>query len=142
MSTDASAPRELARRLVARTAPHRDAPDSAALAVHAAFERTYRELTRSLGPTGSYALLSRALAQSQAEHTLLKDIRVDRQSAPALGGVTALVTVHGASAVESGLQAVLETVLDLLGRLIGADMVARLVEQSTSMETQDDEDLK
>lgn len=128
--------RELTRRLVARAGAPSDAPDSAALALHKTFELTYRELTRSIGPTGSHALLTRAVAQLRAEHPLLNDIRVGRQSEPALDGVVAVVQARGAPAVAAALEAVLEALLDLLGRLIGDDMVARLVEQSTSVETQ------
>lgn len=128
--------RELTRRLVARSGAPTGAPDSAALALHKTFERTYRELTRSIGPAGSRALLTRAVAHSRAEHPLLNDIRVGVQSEPALDGVLAVVQTRGAPAVAAALEAVLETLLDLLGRLIGDDMVARLVEQSTPVETQ------
>ena len=107
--------------------PSTSGPDSAALAVQAACERTYRELTRTAWPKWVRALLTRALAQAQAEHPLLKEIRVGRGG---LDGVTAAVQAHGAPAVAAALEAVLETLLDLLGRLIGDDMVARLVEQS------------
>lgn len=142
MSTDAPSARELTRHLVARAAAQNDVPESAALAAQAACERTYRALARTIGPTGSRALLTRALAQAEAEHPLLKEIRIGRQSEPGLDGVPAIVQAHGAPAVVAGLEAVLETLLSLLGRLIGVDMVARLVEQSAPIETHDDEDVK
>ena len=141
-STNLLSARELTRRLVARATAGSDAPDSAALAIHAACERTYRELNRSLGTPGSRALLTRAMAQAQAQHPLLAALVIGHQSEAVLEGVPALVQSHGASAVAEGLEAVLETLLGLLGRLIGDDMVTRLVEQSTPIETQDDEDVK
>ena len=139
MTTESPSSRELARRLVARAAAPGDAPDSVALAVHAACERTYRALTRSFGPTGSRALLTRARAQTQGEHPLVKEIRIGGPSEAGLDGVTDLVQTHGAPAVAAGLEAVLERLLGVLGRLIGNDMVARLVEQIAPMGTHDDE---
>ena len=142
MPTDTLSARELTRRLVARSAAQSDAPDSVALAVHAACERTYRALTRSIGSTGSHALLTRARAQTQGEHPLVKEIRIGGPSEAGLNGVTDLVQTHGAPAVVAGLEAVLERLLGVLGRLIGDDMVARLVEQSAPIGTHDDEDDK
>jgi chaperonin GroEL (HSP60 family) len=142
MSSDPPSVRELTRHLVGRAAPQSDAPDGALLAVHEACERTYRALARSLGPTGSQALLTRALAQSQDDHPLLKEIRIGGQSDPGLGGVMEAAQAHGAKAVTEALEAVLETLLGLLGRLIGNDMVSRLVEQNGPVGTHDDEDVK
>lgn len=142
MPSDTLSPRELTRRLVSRSVPPSETPDGAALAVHAACERTYRELTRRLGATGSDALVTRALAQAQADHPLLKEIRISGQSKPGLDGVTGAVQAHGAPAVAAGLEAALEKLLGLLGRLIGDDMVVRLVEASAPIETPDDQDGK
>jgi hypothetical protein len=138
MSPGAPSAQELTRRLVARAAGENGTAESVALAVHAACERTYRELTRSLGPTGSQALLARAIAQSEAEHPLLKDIRIGRQAKPEVDGVRAAAETHGAPAVAAALEAVLVTLLGLIGRLIGDDMVARLVEPSASTGTHED----
>lgn len=142
MSTEAPSARELTRRLVARAAVQSDGPDTAALAAQAACEATYRELTRRLGPAGAHALLTRALAQAQPEYPFLQGLRIGRQSEPTLDGMTAIVEAYGAPAVAAGLEAVLERLLGLLGRLIGDDMVARLVGQSAIDGTQDDEDGK
>lgn len=141
MPSEALNARELTRRLVAR-APRSDGPNRAALAAQVACERTYRDLTRWLGPSGSHALLTRALAQAQAEHPFLKEIHIGRRSEPGLDGVTGIVQAHGATAVAAGLEAVLEKLLGLLGRLIGDDMAGQLVEQSRTNEKQDDKDVK
>ena len=142
MPTNAPNARELTRHLIARAAEHVKVPESAALMAQEACERTLRALTRSLGQTGSRALLTRALAQAEPDHPLLKDLRIGRQSEPGLDGVPGIVQVHGAPAVAAALVVVLDTLLGLLGRLIGDDMVVRLVEQSTPMGMQDDEDVK
>lgn len=134
MGSDALSARELTRRLVARPAVSGKGPDGAALAVHAACERTYRELTRALGLSGSEALLLRAIAEAQLQHPLLKEIRIGRTGTSDLDGVTAMVQAHGAPAVSAALEAVLERLFALLGRLIGDDMVARLVDQASSIE--------
>ncbi len=53
-----------------------------------------------------------------------------------------MVQTHGAPAIAAGLEVMLETLLDVLGRLIGDDMVAQLVEQGAPIETQAGEDGK
>jgi len=133
---------DLARRLVARETANGDAADGAARAAQAACERTYRELTRTVGPTGSLALLTRALAQAQSKHPLLREVRIGRVSERALDGVTDALEAHGASDVAAGLEAVLEQLVNLLGRLIGYDMVPRLVEQNAPLDTQHDQDVR
>jgi hypothetical protein len=132
MASDGTSAQELTRRLVARATDESEAPDGSALAVLEACERTYRELTRRLGQTGSNALLTRALAQARTEHPVLKEIRIGGSSKASLDGVTEAVQVHGVPKVAAGLEATLEKLLDLLSRLIGADMVVRLVESSAN----------
>jgi len=142
MPSQALGVRELAQRLVARVHSKSAGPDSAALAAQAACERTYRDLARFLGPTGAQALFTRALGLAQAEHTFLKDVRIGHRSATALEGVAGIIQVHGAAPVAAGLRAVLETLLGLLGRMIGDDMATQLVEQNTTSETHDNTDVK
>jgi hypothetical protein len=47
---------------------------------------------------------------------------------PGLEGVPELIRTHGAAATAGALESLLLTLLGLLGRLIGDDMVMRLVE--------------
>ncbi|MDQ3699209.1 MAG: hypothetical protein M3373_14485 [Gemmatimonadota bacterium] len=139
MSPATPGARELTRRLVAREAAQGDAPDIAAGAVHAACERAYQALSRWLGANGALALFTRALAQAQAGHPLLRNIRLRTRSEFGLEGVTESIQVHGAAAVAAGLESLLVALLELLGRLVGDDMAARLVEQSVPSYAQDDE---
>ena len=139
MSTDSSA-RQLTRRLVARASENGAAPTHAAHAAQVASERACRDLARCLGQAGFNALLTRALAQAETEHPVLKEIRLDRHSEHMLGETAAIVEAHGARAVAAGLEAMLEAMFSLLGRLIGDDMVPRLVEHSIAVGTLDDED--
>jgi hypothetical protein len=150
MATAELSARQLTHRLIAKatqlsTPPDVVAsvggtPDDVALAVHSASERACRELSRSLGPVGFNALLTRALAQAEAEHPLLKEIRIGRNTDLILGDVRPIIQTHGAPAVAAALGAALETMFSLLGRLIGDDMVARLVDRSTPTGRQDDGD--
>jgi hypothetical protein len=142
MANDTLSARELTRLLVARAAAQSGATDSEALAVHAAVEHTYHELARSIGASGSHALLIRGIAQAQAGHPLLTDLRVGRDAEPGVDGVAELVKAKGAPAVVAGLEAVLEAVLELLGRLVGPEMVPRLVDYRALVGTNYDEELR
>jgi hypothetical protein len=142
MASDGRNTQELTRRLVARASTGSEGPDASALAVLAACERTHRELTRRLGQTGSNALLTRALAQARTGHPVLKAIRIGSNAKSSLDGVAEALKVHGVSQVAAGLETTLEKLLDLLSRLIGDDMVVRLVGQSTDNENAENEDVK
>lgn len=151
MPTAGLSPRQLTHRLISRapalgSAPEivasHETPDDVARAVVATSERACRELSRSLGATGFNALLTRALKQAEGEHPLLAEIRLGRNADPILGNATEILRMHGAPAVVAALEAALETMFSLLGRLIGDDMVARLVEGSARNGTQDDGDSK
>lgn len=120
---------ELTQRLVAREATQGAAPGDAAAVALAACERANHELARWLGPAGCHALFARALAQARATHPALAGIQVRERSEPALEGVAQSIGTHGNAAVARGLEAMLTAVLELLGRLVGPGMAARLVGQ-------------
>ena len=142
MSTGAPSARELTRRLVQREAWQRDVPVDDAFAVLAACEHACRELSRSLGAPGFNALLTRALHNAEAEFPLLANVSINPPSLYVLGGVPELVQTHGAAPVAAALMASLDSMFTLLGRLIGDDMVARLVERESPAAPHDDEDGK
>jgi signal transduction histidine kinase len=129
--------RELTRRLIEPAVGHRSDAEEIALAVHAACERTYRDLTRRLGPIGSRALLARALSHAEEAHPLLRTIRIGRRLVPSLDGAAEAIGDYGAPAVTAAFEHTLETLLALLGRLIGEDMAARLVAQPREMQAAD-----
>ena len=135
MQAGASSPQALARRLIARAALEPNGVENEAYAARAAGERASRVLSRSLGPSGFNAMLARALAQAEVGHPLLKDLRVAPLSEPILLEISGLITAHGAPAVAAALEAALEVMFGLLGRLIGEDMVVRLVDRSPTPET-------
>lgn len=143
MPTEALSARSLTLRLVARAETERNAGGSgdgvSVDAVNAAAERACRELSRSLGVSGFNALLTRALAQAQKEHPLLKEISLRRLPEPMLGDLSTIIQTHGAPAVAAGLEAALESMVELLRRLIGIDVVARLLASPIAVETLEDE---
>ena len=122
---------ELARRLIAREASASGLANGPAAATQAACERVYRGLALWLGENGAQALFTRALAQARSAHPPVREISLHPKSERRLDGVTETIQTYGASAVAGGLEAVLTGVLELLGRLLGADIATRLVEQTT-----------
>ena len=137
MKGDDSSAALLARELVARAAKVTATSTTSGDSIRAASERTCRVLSRSLGASGFHALLTRSLEQARQEHPLLVDLRVRKLPEAMLGGLPELDAAHGGPAVDAALGAMLVVLLELLGRLIGDDMVARLVDQA---DTNDDED--
>ena len=135
---EAPSARELARRLIAREGAGSGAANAAA-AAQAACERLYRGLALWLGPNGARALFMRALAQARAAHAAIREVGLRERSETKLDGVTESIKAHGAGPVAAGLVAVLEGVLELLARLLGADIAERLVEQSTPDDARDDD---
>jgi hypothetical protein len=119
---------------------HDDGAEGTAVAAGVACERICRTLARTLGAIGSRALLTRALSQARAEHPALQDLSISAKADVALDGISLAAAAHGEPAVVAGLETVLSELLALLGRLIGKDMVARLVAQSAPMVMVEEDD--
>jgi hypothetical protein len=126
--------------LVADQLSSDDGDANVALAASDACARVCRTLTRTLGAIGSQALLKRALLQAQTEHPALRAVVVGEGTDVGLEGIAEAAAMHGEPSVVAGLETLLGALLALLGRLIGKDMVARLVAQSASMMMADEED--
>lgn len=141
MSSEARSARDLTRSLTARAVGDDVAAESDALAVLAACERAFVELSRSLGAPGFGTLLRRAKATTERMYPLLGDMHLAARE-PYLGGVPELVQLHGASPVITGLEAILDSMFTVLGGLIGLDMVRRLVERDLPVDSTLVEDTK
>ena len=128
MPSETPPERELMRRLVAREGAPDD--DASAAAAHDACERVFHELSRWVGTGGSAALLKRALVESRAKHPALAKVHVDDQSNLALQGVAESIKAHGSAELARGLESFLESLIGLLGRLIGYDLATTFVERS------------
>ena len=123
----------VARRLLARAA-ETGAAGNAVRDPVAAGEWISRALADSLsrwfGPYGYHALLTRALTHARDAHPALAAVRVRSHSDPTLDGLADVAIAHGNSTTTEAFAAVLSSVIELLGRLIGEDMAVNLVEQA------------
>jgi hypothetical protein len=118
---------EAARRLWARYAGDEATAEGLASASERLFLELEARLTRWVGAEGFRVLWGRALEQAQAAHPALASFS-DRE----WGGraMASAVQVHSGRQVAAGVIAVLATLIDLLGRIIGEEMAVRLVEQA------------
>lgn len=120
--------RDIARRLIDRNSDNRSG--GTALAAAAACDDLYRELSRWVGPDGCHALFVRAYAQARTDHPALEQIQLRASAEPYLDGVTESIKAHGDAATAGAVESMLVALLEVLARLIGADMVMRLVQGS------------
>ena len=131
-SPHSDAAHDLAHRLLASETPS-DGDDAALLA---AAERLCLRvpdgLSRWFGMYGSRAHLMRALAKAQRDHPSLSGVSVTDAKSPCVVGLAESAHAHGAKSVAEGIVAVLAALADLVGRLIGDDLVVNLLEQSAA----------
>jgi hypothetical protein len=123
----------LARRLLARAGTPTDAghaPREPVAAAEWVARALAAELSRWLGPYGYHTLLARALADALHAHPALAAVRVRAPSDPTLEGLADAARTHGSDAVADAAAGLLAGVVDLLGRLIGEDMAAGLLERA------------
>lgn len=120
---ESTAAREIVRRLIERQPVPRDGSYPA---VQGACDDVCRGFARWVGPSGSKALFTRAMETAARAHPVLREIRVHDEDAR-LHGVEAAAQSFGEGATVSALEAMLIEVIELMGRLIGDDMVANLV---------------
>jgi hypothetical protein len=125
-----SAARAIAHRLIASSRSHGDGGDSSARAAAAACDRLYRELSRWVGRDGCHALFFRALAQARIDHPALGKIQLRARAEPYIDGVAGTIIAQGDPATAQALEAMLVSLVELLGRLIGDDMAMKLIERS------------
>ena len=99
-------------------------------AARLACERLYQQLLPWFGVAGSDALFRRALAEAHADQPALAKVRLRDKSEGLLTGVDDAVAASGPDAVADGLHAIHANLLELLSRMIGADLSARILAQS------------
>jgi hypothetical protein len=93
-------------------------------------EALYKGLSQWVGIDGCHALFARALADAQGEHPMLSALRLRPRAKPYLDGVASAASKYGDTATADAIEATLTGTIELLGRLIGADMAANLIERS------------
>ena len=72
--------------------------------------------------------MTRALTEAHAEHPSLQSMHATLPPDPILEGLQESMRTHGVEAVAAGLTSSLVELFELLGRLVGEDMTARLVD--------------
>jgi hypothetical protein len=130
MPPDRSNLRTAVRRFIA-VAPAASA-ESGVTQAQAACERLYRDLARWTGADGCHALFLRALMETRGVHPLLTALRIRIDAEPRVDGIDEAVRARGMEATAEALEAFLVTVVELLSRFIGEDMVITLMERSAA----------
>lgn len=118
---------DIAARLVAEVRNESNATVSANVAD--ALSAVSDNLCRYLGTTGCHALMSRALRDASRQHPSLADLAITADPPISVSGIPGSVSEHGDFETASGLQHLLEAVIELLGRLIGEQLALTLLER-------------
>ena len=120
---------EVARDLWARDAVDVGAPEEVIAAAERICVQLQAGLVRWVGKEGYRALLHRVLELARAEHPALSRVSCygsDEQE------IAAAVRAHGTAEVTAGMVALVATLIDLLGRIIGEEMAVELVNQAVA----------
>ena len=126
--------RQIARRLI----ESRGSEQAGARTAAGACDQFYRELSRWVGADGCHALFVRALAQATTEFPLFRKIQLHARSEPYVEGVSEAIKAYGDDETAEALQALLIRLVELLGRLIGDDMVMKLIDRSVTASARGD----
>jgi hypothetical protein len=126
MTSSSAAATDAARSLWARIAGDTTAPEDVAAAAERMCLQLRVGLRRWIGAEGYRALLDRALGQVRTKHPVLGSLSCLVGDEPVSAEA---VRTHGAGEVAAGLVALVATLIELLGRIIGEEMAVRLVEQ-------------
>ena len=92
--------------------------------------RLNAELCRWVGSIGCHTLFTRALRSAQAEYRGLAALTLRPGREPPLRGIEHVVAQIGSKDSAVALEALLVSLIDLLERFIGADIVGALVQRS------------
>lgn len=126
MIPKSTAAADVAERLWARAIGGATAPGEVAAAADLMCAQVGAGLRRWIRAAGYNALLDRALANARPEHPVLDFVSCLGTDATVIVGV---VRARGAGELSAGLVAVVSELVELLGRIIGAEMAVQLVEQ-------------
>jgi hypothetical protein len=83
-------------------------------------------------------LFMRALAQAQIEHPALAPIQLNAGSELYIDGLASTIMACGDAGTADALESMLVRLLELLDRLIGDDMAAKLIGRSLAPSESDD----
>jgi len=120
----------LARRLVMDEAYGLDRPEAVMEAGERAWGRLRRRLITLIGPEGCDALFARALALSRSDYPILAGVHYEAATEYGLTGLREIIHESAPTDVLDALVTVTTYFLAVLARLIGADLVVRLVREA------------
>lgn len=126
------APFGVARLLLAREATADEkagaAPAQSVAAAERVLQRLQRQLVMWFGSEGADALLARALDGARASHPILAMVQRDTLVGARLTGMAEAAAAVDPGALADACVALISAVLTLVGRLVGNDLAAHLVE--------------
>ena len=121
---------ETARRLLASEATASDTQEAQIAAAERVLGRLQEHLLRWFGPDGFHAVLSRALATARKDHPALAHVRIEPRSEARLTELATNARTYRLAELHDALQALLAAMIALLTRLIGDDLVRRLLQEA------------
>jgi hypothetical protein len=127
--------RHLARRMIAPDDGSLSANPASAAAM--AGEQFYRSLSQWIGADGCHALFARARAESRTAHPALDSLQLSARGDRVIDGLDASIAKYDQVATANAIEAMLVAVINLLGRIIGLDMAANLIERSLAAPASD-----
>jgi hypothetical protein len=129
---------ETARRMLAREATASDSPEAQIAAAERVLGRLQEHLLRWFGPEGFHAVLSRALATARKGHPALAHVRINPRGEAWLTELTANAHAYRPAELRDALVALVGATIALLSRLIGDDLVRRLLRHVWPQEAPND----
>jgi len=121
---------ETARRLLASEATASYTQEAQIAAAERVLGRLQEHLLRWFGPDGFHAVLSRALATARKDHPALSHVRIEPRSEARLTELATNAQTYRVAELHDALQALLAAMIALLTRLIGDDLVRRLLQEA------------
>lgn len=124
--------------MLAREAAPSDTQEAQIAAAERVLGRLQEHLLRWFGPDGFHAVLSRALATARKGHPALTHVRIEPRSEARLTELAASAHAYRPAELRDALQTLVAATIALLSRLIGDDLVRRLLQDALPQETPND----
>ncbi len=126
MTQTSAAATEVARGLWVRHSVDVGAPEEVTAEAERICAQLQTGLARWVGSAGYRTLFHRAVELARPEHPALARLSCDGSD----GEIAAAVRAHGAAEVTAAIVALVVTMIDLLGRIVGEEMAVELVKQT------------
>jgi len=129
---------ETAHRMLASETAASDTQEAQIAAAERVLGRLQEHILRWFGPDGFHAVLSRALATARKAHPALAHVRIEPRSEARLTELAANAQAYRPAELRDAFQALVAATIALLSRLIGDDLVRRLLQHAWPLETPND----